>query len=963
MEHPYYFPLQNHLAKMFKIFTPFLSLLFSLSIFAQNTLKGTITDENNQIVVGANIFFEALQKGTVSKQNGQYELTDLPNGDYQLTVSHISFATVQKNITLTSDLTENIRLKSDPLHLETACITGSFNPKTKLESSLSVTTLNEKERLQRNAKGTADLLRAVPGTFVDASAGEVFTRVYSRGISALAEDDIGWYYVALQEDGLPVTAIQHTYFSPDLFHRADLSTERLEAIRGGASAITGNNAPGGIYNFISKTGGNQYGGELRLSTALEGDNNPFFRTDLNIGGPIAGKGWAYNIGGFYRWEEGARNTDINWSNGGQVKLNILKKHKNGFVKIYGKYLNDKVNRYSGIAATNWDNPEAAFGQNFNTTALVLPPLETQIADGRAALNDPAATLEYNPNKGIKTKDIAVGLAFEQKLPAKFILKNNLKFSDKSANWQSTIANQPIGLESFFPYVLNGFAPNFDDFLLGQIVFRDAKTGEDVARVNNFGAFAPLFGSPDPPSFEYISGELPFDAVMGIAPWRKIDKSTDLMNQLSIGQTIGNYQWTAGTYIAHSSFETYTSGSYAYATYEAEPRMLAVTLENPDEEVIHISDSTGISNYGGLLYNNGSVNTLQAAAFVNENWGIANKFNLDLGLRYEFVRHDGEKDRSMTTATPGGLDGDRNTAYDNSTIVSTGETDAFNFKYDYLSWSLGGNFIINGTMSTFARFTSGHKAPEVNYYFNNFDNIPIDQAGTVQDVWQAEAGFKLNASKLSLFATAFWSRLDNVAFSEFIFDQATNSIFFTPIQLNQTTTYGAEIESVIRPVHHFKINFIGTFQKAEANRFTVYDAAGTADNADDQVIDYSGNELHHNPKVSLEVTPTFYTHKFDAFLTWRFMGKRQANIANAFQLPSFHVFNIGASFKATSALDISLVANNVFNSGGLMNFFGPNEFGSSASAATADYIQNNPDASFVVFPVMPRSVHLNVGLRF
>ena len=137
---------------------------------------------------------------------------------------------------------------------------------------------------------------------------------------------------------------------PDLFHRADLTTRRLEAVRGGSAVVTSANAPGGIFNFISKTGSEQFGGEMLVTGGLQGESNPLFRYDLNLGGLLGNNGLTYNIGGFYRYDQGARNTDINWENGGQLKANISKKTKNGFVKVYGKYLNDKVNRYQGSSS-------------------------------------------------------------------------------------------------------------------------------------------------------------------------------------------------------------------------------------------------------------------------------------------------------------------------------------------------------------------------------------------------------------------------------------------------------------------------------------------------------------------------------------------------------------------------------------------------------------------------------------
>ena len=765
--------------------------------------------------------------------------------------------------------------------------------------------------------------------------------------------------MSLQEDGLPVTNYQTTYYGPDLFHRADLTTRRLEAVRGGSAVITSANAPGGIFNFISKTGGEKFGGQMLVTGGLQGESNPLLRYDINLGGLLADNGLTYNIGGFYRYDQGARNTDITWENGGQLKANITKKTNNGFIKIYGKYLNDKVNRYQGLAATNWQDPQPAFGQNFNNTALNLPKLSTNISDGRVAGNDANATYNYNTDNGVKTKDAALGLDIAHGVNG-WNIRSNFKVSNKSADWNATIANQPLGLEGFFPYLLSGIDPTFQNIPLGQIVFRDARSSEIVASINNFGILGPFQGQPA--SFEYLEGNLPNDAVLGIAPWKKVDEATEFMEQLTISKQVENHSITGGAYFAYSDVESFTSASYAYATYENNPRALYVTVENEGSPVIELSDRTGISNYGGLLYNRGDAKISQFALFLNDNIQVGDKLNIDAGLRYERIGHKGTKDRGVPTFNPGGIDGDETTAYNNS-VLTAGQQDPFDFSYDYLSWSLGANYLLSADMALFGRLSNGHKAPEMNYYFNNFGGVPINRAGTVQDIIQGEIGLKVVRSKFSLFTTAFYSQLDNIAFSEFVLDQQGGGIFFTPIQLNKTTTVGLEIEGNVSLSTNFEVNVKATFQNAEATRFNVYNANETVEETDDSIIDYSGNKVPHNPNAMLEVTPIYKINKWNIFATWRYMGEREGNVANAFQLPSFSTINAGISYPINNQVNVSLIANNLFNSTGLMNFFGPNEFGSNSNAATEDFINQNPNASFVVFPISPRSIFLKVGYDF
>jgi outer membrane receptor protein involved in Fe transport len=79
----------------------------------------------------------------------------------------------------------------------------------------------------------------------------------------------------------------------------------LESVRGGSASITGANAPGGIFNYVSKTG-QASSNEITYKFGLEGDGrNPFHRLDANFGGKL-GNNWYYKYGGFYRNAEGAR---------------------------------------------------------------------------------------------------------------------------------------------------------------------------------------------------------------------------------------------------------------------------------------------------------------------------------------------------------------------------------------------------------------------------------------------------------------------------------------------------------------------------------------------------------------------------------------------------------------------------------------------------------------------------------
>ena len=933
---------------MFFIFT--ITSPFCNTVFSQRNINGEVKNRHNNPLEGANIVLSPSIHTSITNADGLFKIKNIPAGNYVISISYLGHKTIKDTIEVTQkDVTLSFVLEDDLLNLQNIVVTGSFDPRIQLESSTSLSILNSKALQQVYPQGTAGLLQNIPGTFTDASAGEVFTKVYTRGISASAEDDTGWYYVSLQEDGLPVSLVQHSYYSPDLFHRLDLTTKKVEALRGGSSSITALNAPGGIYNFISQGVRNEFGGDVQLASGFQGEGNSLYKIDASIGGPL-GNNWFFNAGGHYRHDDGARNTDFTFSKGGQFKSNIIKKNTHGYLKFYGKILDDYTNRYTGVAATNWDNPAPAFGQNFGSTSLLMSSFNGNIPDGRNLSH--GASNSFDPSQGVHAKDLAFGFDVSQDIGNNWLLRNNIKFSAKDANWQTSISNAFVSLNNPLAYFISGA-----DFPIGQVVFRDAKSGSEIARVDNSGLLA---GDP----IQYLSeGSLPNDAIMGTSAWYKDNKADEWMNQFTLQKKLEHHDITTGFALGFSDTSLFTQGSFAFVTYEPNPRLLHVTLENPGQSVIELSDSNGVSNYGGLFFVNSNAKVSQVSTFVNDRWKVTDKVHLDLGLRHETIKHRGSKDRFAPFVQNGGLDGNDNTAYDNGVLAPTGEKDSFNYNYRYLSFSGGVNYKIDNEAALFARFSQGNKAPELNYYFNNFSNVPINKKGEVQKINQAEIGVKYNLKNFSFTSTAFWSQLKNVGLANFEFDSNDNNIFYTPIQFNTSRTIGLEWESVYSPLQNITFHFNGIIQNPKATEWKVYNAAGSVDTNDDIIIDYSGNILPFNPKLMFNFSSEYQKKYISAFIKWQFLGKRYGNVSNGFILPAYSIFNTGVSYEISKHISVSMLATNLFNSEGLANFFGANSFGANANGVTPEFIAANPDASFIVFPVLRRRVLLKLNYSF
>ncbi len=859
-----------------------------------------------------------------------------------LKIIFLSSILILTNSFLKSQNQEFINL--DTLTIDSIVVTDFHTERNFFDSPNAITLITDP--LNKSISGISGLLSGVPGVFIDGSLGEVYTRIYTRGISESAEDDIGWYYQSLQEDGLPVSAIQYNYFTPDLFQRTDLMTQKVEIIRGGKSGILVQNAPGGAINFISSNP-SSVSNKIKTTFGLLGQSNPYYRLDGVYSFPTQGKNWSILLAGFYRHDEGHRNTDYPWNRGGQLRSKFQKVFKNGVFNLTAKYLNDHVNRYTGMSAMNWNKPVASFDQNFNYTALMLPELKTNVPGPEA--------YSFNSANGIHVKESAVQANMSLDLNV-FRLDISGKVSSKSTDWSSSFANQPLGLESFLPYFLSGA-----QFPFGTIKFTDVETQETLAVVNNFGALNAFQG--EIPSFEYLEGSLPNDALMGIAPWKKKDFLDEQILQLGLSREFNAHNFYLGSFYGHSELKYFTSASFAFATFEAQSRLLKTTLINSDGSELLLSDGQGMTNYGGLFHEKGEMDINQLAFFFNDNIDLTEKINIDLGLRYEKINHDGYLNIASPIDLSGGLDGNMNTDYDNGTIVSTGESQEIDFVYDYLSYSVAFSYTSVKGHKILSRYSRTKKAPELNIYIQNFSGLPINDPGEVQTISQLEITYRVHSQNANVSLTAFRSQLENIALSDFLFDQQSGEIFYTPIQLNNTVTVGLEMEWKINLSDKISMQGSQTWQDSEAKKYSIYDSAGSADISDDMTLDYSGNDLPHIPilmsKIGLEVD----LDKFIASMNWQYMGARYGNIENAFRLNQYSTFGLAGNYKISESIELGLQITNMFNSSGLLNFFGPNEFGSSANQATESYIVNNPNASFVVFPILPRAVYLSASFDF
>ncbi len=125
--------------------------------------------------------------------------------------------------------------------------------------------------------GAEEALALVPGVKVDNQADGERVHLSIRGQGLLTETGVRGVKVLL--DGLPLN--DPTGFAPDLFDVDWAAVQRVEVLRGSASALYGGGASGGVINITTRDGG---AAPVSGQASLEGGSYGFFKPFAEVGG-------------------------------------------------------------------------------------------------------------------------------------------------------------------------------------------------------------------------------------------------------------------------------------------------------------------------------------------------------------------------------------------------------------------------------------------------------------------------------------------------------------------------------------------------------------------------------------------------------------------------------------------------------------------------------------------------------
>lgn len=400
-------------------------------LISDNFIRGKVTDEKGNPLPNISIAVKNSVNSISTDIDGNYEIS-LPDGNYVLIFSGMGFKKIEKNIVIKGEaLKLDVVMFEDSLQLDQVVVTSSGPRKSKIESSVAITSISAKLIEQRPPLSSMDLLKAIPGLSVESSGGDGPGAVRVRGLPAGS-----FAYMGVMEDG---TALVPTGFittpSADQFYKVDLTIKNVEALRGGDASMILPSTGGALMNILSNTGGDKFGGKIKYTRGLSQNAN---RVDFNIGGPLAAK-WKYNIGGFYRVDDGVKPANYTANKGGQIKANLTYNFKpQSYLRFYAKVLDDKVAwlvpSYYSYDGSGQGNALPYFDPLTQTLATKDYNVSLTHANGK--------TYNIDLSDGIHTKLHSLANEFKYVTENDWTIRNNMKYQYSTLSSSTGIVTAP-----------------------------------------------------------------------------------------------------------------------------------------------------------------------------------------------------------------------------------------------------------------------------------------------------------------------------------------------------------------------------------------------------------------------------------------------------------------------------------------------------------------------------------------
>lgn len=234
----------------------------SFFTYSQNTLSGKITNINNEPIIGAEVYLPQIHKGTISDEEGKYELQNLHDGKIDIVITSMGYETLITSVEIKKNTNQDFVLDESVFKMDEMIISTPFN---KLQSHNVMKVENIK--LANSNIGAINLtekMSAIPG-ISSVSTGNGIGKPVIRGLSGNR--------VLVYTQGIRYENQQ--FGEKHGLGINESGIENVEIIKGPASLLYGSDALGGVIYLVPEKFENSNKTTSNLSSTFQSNSIGF----------------------------------------------------------------------------------------------------------------------------------------------------------------------------------------------------------------------------------------------------------------------------------------------------------------------------------------------------------------------------------------------------------------------------------------------------------------------------------------------------------------------------------------------------------------------------------------------------------------------------------------------------------------------------------------------------------------
>ena len=217
-----------------------IALFISSQIVAQIKLVGTIKDkQTNEVLPGVILYFPDLKSSSVSKNDGSFEINNLPSIKALLQIRLMGYQTIIKTIDLSNTTSLNIEMEQSHIEANEVVVTGVSKATEIKRNPVPMVSVDQLYLEQNTATNIIDAVAKVPGVSI-LSSGPNVSKPYIRGL--------GYNRILTLFDGVRQEGQQ--WGDEHGVEMDQFLIDRIEVIKGPASLTYGSDALAGVVNLL-----------------------------------------------------------------------------------------------------------------------------------------------------------------------------------------------------------------------------------------------------------------------------------------------------------------------------------------------------------------------------------------------------------------------------------------------------------------------------------------------------------------------------------------------------------------------------------------------------------------------------------------------------------------------------------------------------------------------------------------